>query len=62
MFFNNKSIFLFRLDVGLVGHELKFTIDAARAGKGTVKVKKNFKIIIFLNLNTKNTLKNPIEI
>ncbi|CAK5095673.1 unnamed protein product [Meloidogyne enterolobii] len=26
------------LDVGLVGHELKFTIDAARAGKGTVKV------------------------
>jgi hypothetical protein len=26
------------LDVGLVGHELKFTVDAARAGKGTVKV------------------------
>ena len=42
--FDPNSVQVYGLDVGLVGQELRFTIDACKAGDGEIKVSTDLEI------------------
>lgn len=45
---------VYGLDVGLVGQELKFTVDTGRAGDGNIKVSRKRGHILFIGSNSSN--------